>query len=583
MFFFTSLLCLSIFFIYITLIQNFIHRLEKEQLATQQDILKSIQLNAEEQYNKIIDIIVKMHNVKYETKTVSEIIEQGLYKNKTTRGKDYRIESFLNNISAPTQGIYDIILIKASNGLSFYGSNIPNRSVIAEYDFLNDYVTYQEERFTNKIQFHSSYQQPYIIGPTNQTLIQVTGSLVNINNLSSLKAIGYYIININPEIFLNQDYSMSKKLIGHILIYQDDNILYNNSPFFMSDISNIINTTNKSIHFDETYLLNKKQLKKSNWTICHILPKNELAQSTKQLYIRVFRYIIIIIVLLIVSIVIASIYYNKRINKLMKQIESVENGNLDIQYTDYNRDEIGQLSQAFNKMCINLKDYIQKEYILNLERKNATITALQTTINPHFLYNTLDAIRTKSLVNQDYDTSEMITLLGNIFRWSTETKKVMVRIEDELEYAMCYLTLQNIRFENTITIDYQVNDNVLKYAIPKFTLQPLVENAIHHGIENNLQDSLITIKAFKELDNIILTVSDNGLGIKEDVLNRLREQLNKEGTNSNKHIGLRNINQRLKLIYGKCNGLTINSKYQQGTTITIIIPCTLYNGDDDDD
>jgi sensor histidine kinase YesM len=557
--------------------------LEKEQLATQQDILNSIQLNTEEQYNKIMDVVVNMHTVKYEAKTVSEIIEQGLYENKTTRANDYRIESFINNITAHNQGIFDIILIKASNGLSFYGSNIHTRSVIAEYDFLNDYIAYQEDLFTNKIQFHSSYQQPYIIDSTNQTLIQGTGLLVNINNLSSSETIGYYIININPEIFLNQDYIMSKKLLGHILIYQDDNILYNNSPFSMNKLTNIIDTTNESIHFDGTYLLNKKRLKKSNWTICHILPQNELAHSTKQLYLRVFSYIIIIFVILIIAIVIASIYYNKRICKLMNQIQSVENGNFDIQYTDSNHDEIGQLSQAFNKMYMNLKNYIQKEYILDLERKNATITALQATINPHFLYNTLDAIRTKSLISQDYDTSEMITLLGNIFRWSTETKKVMVRIEDELEYAMCYLTLQNIRYEHTITIDYQVNDDVLKYAIPKFTLQPLVENAIHHGIENNLQDSLITIKAFKELDNIILKVSDNGLGIKEDVLYRLRKQINIESINTNKHIGLRNINQRLKLIYGESNGLTINSKYQQGTTITIIIPCTIYTGEEEDD
>lgn len=197
---------------------------------------------------------------------------------------------------------------------------------------------------------------------------------------------------------------------------------------------------------------------------------------------------------------------------------------------------------------------------------------LQGQINPHFLYNTLDGIRMKAVINKDDETAYMIEELSGLLRTSAHINKEFIPLEDELNYISRYINLQNIRYKYKFELTIEIPDNLLKMIVPKFILQPVVENSIYHGLEIKKNDRKIVIKGIVENERVIISVEDNGVGMNEEDMNKLRQSLELSDDDPRAKIGLRNINGRLKLYYGQKFGIKINSIYQEGTTICLIFP-----------
>lgn len=200
---------------------------------------------------------------------------------------------------------------------------------------------------------------------------------------------------------------------------------------------------------------------------------------------------------------------------------------------------------------------------------------MQSQINPHFLYNTLDMINWLSLKNSTGEVNSAVRALANFYRLSLSGGKDIVTIADELKHVSYYLQIQNIRFGDKIKSVIDVDKDVLEYSIPKITLQPIVENAIHHGIlEKPDKTGVITVKGRKIENTIIITVSDDGIGIPEENLKSimLYESLSKTGSS----YGIKNINERIKLIYGNDYGLNCTSVYGKGTTVEIRLAAVKY-------
>lgn len=281
---------------------------------------------------------------------------------------------------------------------------------------------------------------------------------------------------------------------------------------------------------------------------------------------------IVLISTILVSFVIMIISYTmtKPINKLSAAMHSAMNGNFELQIPNKRTDEIGELISSFNFMINKINTLIKEVYQERIAQRNAELEALQTQINPHFLYNTLDSINWMLINKGEYEISEIIISLGNLMRYSINKINSFVPLEEEFKYVLSYLRIQKNRLEERLDYKIELQDSVKGFQIPKLILQPLVENAITHGIEPSNNGGTVQIKAVEMQEFISIIVEDDGKGMDEDELNRLKSaQDADEGYTT---IGVRNVDRRIRLHYGDEYRLKIESTYGIGTRITIMIP-----------
>jgi two-component system sensor histidine kinase YesM len=239
-----------------------------------------------------------------------------------------------------------------------------------------------------------------------------------------------------------------------------------------------------------------------------------------------------------------------------------------------------------NMLIEEMAQGISKEPKARMLGAEVALYALQSQINPHFLYNTLDTIRNYAMKYNVPEVAEMTQSMSSIFRYSISRLGEVASLADEINNIKAYLKIQWYRFGDRFRVVWDIdeeNDEIMKYSLPVLTLQPLVENALQHGLENNLETGLITIRATSTQSKLIVSIEDNGSGIPADKLNEIREKMNSDSyTDEGKYkkatgerktgISLANVKQRLKLYFGDEGNLSINSIEGFGTTIEIEVP-----------
>lgn len=260
------------------------------------------------------------------------------------------------------------------------------------------------------------------------------------------------------------------------------------------------------------------------------------------------------------------------VSRILKGMRQAEEGNLDVEVQAEGNDEIDMIAEGLNHMVKQMKILLEEKAQIEIKKREADMMMLQRQIRPHFLYNTLDGIRMKALLNQDMDTAEMIEKLSLLLRRTTDIKTDYVTLQEEMEYIGYYIELQNIRFRYKFQLLQNIPETIKNMIIPKFSLQPLIENAVHHGLEKRRQNRQIWVEAREENNMIFILVKDNGQGITKERLKEIRETLNQSDMQETEHIGLNNINIRLKLLYGKEYGLSIDSEEERGTILTLRLP-----------
>lgn len=236
-------------------------------------------------------------------------------------------------------------------------------------------------------------------------------------------------------------------------------------------------------------------------------------------------------------------------------------------------DEIGLLQNSFADMAERTQNLIASEYIAKIEKRNAQLRALQAQINPHFIYNTLQAVGGMALKHEVPGIYEVTLNLIDIMRYSLNFSKDRVRLGDELKYLQSYLQIQNLRFGKRLDLTFDAPEDCFEYLVPKLILQPLVENCFEHGLAERAGRWTVTVSAAVQGEDLLLTVIDNGVGIPPEKLEQIRATL-ESGTDSSlrgaEHIGLTNVNARIRLMFGgEDYGLTIDSDPNAGTSITV--------------
>jgi two-component system, sensor histidine kinase YesM len=363
---------------------------------------------------------------------------------------------------------------------------------------------------------------------------------------------------------------------GHILY--NPNLGKKTSVDFQKIVKQM-NDSNKNISYlkmNKGYVFFKKAFN-NKVAIVKVVPESMLLNGvTKTLIVGIIISALSILLTVILSIVI-SVRTTKPIIKLVHAMNEVGENNLNVSIETERIDEIGLLEKRFSSMVYRINELINKEYKSEIETRNAQFMALQAQINPHFLYNTLQLVGGMAVSHKANEIYSVISALSDMFRYITGKQGNMVLIDREIEHIKNYLYIQNMRFEGKVQTDLYIEEGTEGFTIPMLTIQPIVENVFNHGFEQKKGLWKLSIDVQKVFDDIEITITDNGVGIPEEKLDDLMEQMKgiPYSLNTKGSIGIKNVAARIRLYFGNDYGLDISSTVGKGTMVVIRIPAKI--------
>ncbi|WP_274651179.1 cache domain-containing sensor histidine kinase [Paenibacillus humicola] len=328
------------------------------------------------------------------------------------------------------------------------------------------------------------------------------------------------------------------------------------------------------IDFDRTgvkQLVAYYYISRYDWWVIETIPYHVLVKDNKMIFEITASVFIVCLLLSGLIWYFLSLNIVKPVKQLIETMRSIREDRLPVKSTIRSKDEIGVLSSSYNYMIERIHELFQSVLEEQAMKKDAEYKALQAQINPHFLFNTLNSIRWMALIQKANNIKETIDALGRLLQNSTNKVDPYLTIEEELQNLKDYISIQKMRYKDKFDVQYDVDESLLPCKCIKFLLQPLVENAIFHGIEPKQGFGTILIRIAKDGDRAVFIVRDDGIGMDAHKINELLNMPceNKTGFSG---IGIRNVNERVKLTYGDPFGITINSSLQQFTEIMLVLP-----------
>jgi len=323
------------------------------------------------------------------------------------------------------------------------------------------------------------------------------------------------------------------------------------------------------VHPNGNNILVISSLKYTNWRVVGITYMSDMLEARED----AVEFILIMFGIACILIICISMFVAIKISKPLANLNDVmgnviSTNNLDIRSNETGFYEVERLSQSFNHMINTIEKLMEKIKNEEQELRKTELKALQAQINPHFLYNTLDSILWMCEQKDGPGAVKMVTALATLFRIAISKGKEIITIRDEITHAKSYLTIQQFRYRNQFEYTFDVDENLLSYSCLKITLQPIIENAIYHGIDRMVDKGLIEINVKDMGEKILMQVIDNGLGMPEEVLESILSYESKGGHG----IGVKNVNDRIQIYFGKDYGLQIESELDVGTCVNIWIP-----------
>lgn len=356
---------------------------------------------------------------------------------------------------------------------------------------------------------------------------------------------------------------------GGIVYAPVNPIVYRVKNEWLTDSANSIVKTIQGSDFQIIY----KDSFYTNWKTIGVFSLNETLKEVTNLR----HYSILIGLVTLVLAVVAAFFFTasiaKPLSKLRSLMKKAEEGDLSVRFNSKYNDEIGQLGNSFNNMIKEISNLIDMVYTEQRRKREAELKTLQAQIKPHFLYNTLYTIQWMAEEHGAKDVVHILGALANLFRIGLSKGKEMISVHEELEHVRSYLTIQKARYEDKLIYEINYDEDILNYSVLKLILQPLVENAIYHGINARRGGGKITITARIDQQKLYFCVADNGIGIMPEKLKEIRNVLkNSHGESAKTGFGIFNVNERIKLSFGSEYGLTYTSVYHEGTKVEVWHP-----------
>ena len=453
---------------------------------------------------------------------------------------------------------------------------IKHDTTIAPIEEIKDRPFYNSAAESTKIQ--------WFVDEDSRTLV----SARKMSTLDQLGILGIMYIDVDYDSMMSSFTGGLEQNCGMVVLDADGKVICSSDTFENNNTRYRLNSKkllslidgaewdNDTCGNTEGYSVVKKESSVTGWTVYVYEPRKLVLRSANSM----ITMIVVAFVVAVAGAAAASIFrtgfITRRINKLKNSMAKVENGDFDAVINTQDKDEIGDLIHSFNSMTTQIKNLITQVYEGRISQKESEMRALRAQINPHFLYNSLSLINWKAIEYEQEDISEITLALSNYYRTSLNKGKNILSFEQELSNMQSYLKIQQIMHDNSFDVVINVSEEVMPCESLNLILQPLVENAIDHGIDL-LTDrkGVITVEAKMQTDEegkklVCVTVSDNGVGMdKETAQNFLTVQ--------SKGYGARNVNDRIRLYYGESYHLEVQSMPDEGTTITIKFPAKPYN------
>lgn len=537
----------------------FINYYIDNELENELDIHSEVMFNIEKRFEEQNSISNSVANgINTQTKITDEInvLTTSTYEEYLS----YKLDNFmLTNIKQiDLKYLLDTVLANRNDVLAVV-INDKNKEykneIVMNYDKWYDLKNIlDEDKYTRKITKPiKNVDSMYTIG-----YIDIYFDLSNLNkiiNNSNLKG-SIVILDENNNVMFDSNKILSKEDIDKIK---------NKEPSIISNLN-----TDIGILKEKYPIINIKEDAQTGFKYGSIITQKDL--DTNDIKGRiVFISLVCIFIILFVTYILISIY-SLKLKKMMKVIGKIKNGDLSARFNIVNEeDELDMIAIRIDQMSESLEYNINKNYISEVKQKQAEINALQAQIKPHFLYNTLEVIRMCALSSKNTEVAQMIYNLASMFRYSTYNNGTLVTLSDEIKHCKMYLSLCNTRYKGIMDYKVDIDDKFLSYLVPKFTVQPILENSINHGLRKDYSENLISINLIEIKDGVELIITDNGSGINKEKLNEIEVDLEKNLQKSSS-IGLMNINNRLKLKFGNYYGVSIESKESEGTTVKIKLP-----------
>lgn len=321
--------------------------------------------------------------------------------------------------------------------------------------------------------------------------------------------------------------------------------------------------------FGQESIIVSDSISYSNWRIVRMIDTAKINASMNQLGQIGLLALLLFLIISFVASYRLSIYFTKPIIELNRKIKQFEKGNMDTRIDIIRTDELGQLSNSFNKMVVKLDTLLHRTIEEEQKKSEMEFELLQSQINPHFLYNTLDSIRWLAVIQNVDNIGHMTTSLIQLLKYSISHKGRMVALSEEINMIKNYITIQKYRYGDIFEVEFDIQDEACDCCVLNLILQPLVENAIYHGMESREEGGIIRIEAhIRSGERLEISVIDNGSGMDENEWRSGAGSIKKMHTG----IGLRNVEERIKLYFGEQYGLRIGSGIGEGTRMTIALP-----------
>lgn len=530
---------------------------------------------------------------------VSLYLMRGVLRENSTEN----INSYLYQVTASLDGeikIYDNLSSYISFNQSI--SQVLNYDYESVYNMYDQFVTVMDPLLSSLMYFHDEVNRVTIYidknvvkhGTTLAPMSEISDKewckealsdndnhwyvdmdkkqVFSVSRLALLNRLG-----IDGVLFINVDYdkafeAFSQTILndyGLFITDKNGNLIYELSQYDQSNKDYALTFDEfKEVVADHSdkYKIITQDSAATGWKIWFYKPDSFMISSTTPIIWIGTISIIVCVAAAVVCTVATSRFVTRRIVKIQKCMKEVENGNLNVNIPVDGNDEISDLTRGFDAMVLRLDMLINEVYDSRLKEKEYEMKALQAQINPHFLYNTLSLINWKAIEADAVDISKITLALSSFYRTSLNKGKNVMSIKDEIDNMRSYLTIQQMMHDGDFDAVVDIEDGILQYNTLNLILQPLIENAIDHGIDLNTGvRGVITITGRGTEDEIILTVEDNGVGM-------TKEQADKIITKDSKGYGVRNVNERIKLYYGEQYELKIESEIGKGTKVIVHFP-----------
>nr|WP_275695570.1 sensor histidine kinase [Fredinandcohnia sp. SECRCQ15] len=400
-----------------------------------------------------------------------------------------------------------------------------------------------------------------------------------IRDPSTYEPLGMIKIDLKQDL-INEIVSNPNSKSHIFIVDQDNQFIYPNKEdkiieqSFLSELETIKvrNYTNIPINGTD-YMMVYNQSSYSGVKTIMLTPHSTIFSEVN----NVKKLIILVIFLgMLVSLLLGLILSKplvSSIHRLRDAMDNVKKGNLAQRVIISSNDEIGQLGTGFNHMINEIDRLVSEVYKTGLREKDAEIRALQSQMNPHFLYNTLESINMLAITNGNLDVSDMVSSLGRLLRYTIDNSSKVVTLDEELAFIHSYLAIQKVRMGEELQYREEIEEGSQHVLLPKLVLQPLVENAIIHGIFK--QGGHISIKVYTENQLLKIEITDNGQGVTLEQLTKLKTLIEtQQSSSTEKHngIALSNVHGRIQLLYGNQYGIKIKGQEQKGFSVSLTLP-----------